>query len=277
MEVPKARADNADAVAAELDALKPSHVFMMAGRTHGEEGGKNYPTIDFLELPGKLQLNLNDNLVAPVALGLLCKSRNIHLTYMGTGCIFSYDDAHSMGNGRGFEEGDKPNFFGSAYSTVKGATDMLMHLLDDSVLNLRLRMPITGKAGPRNFITKIVGYEKICSIPNSMSCLDELLPVALQMAGERRTGTVNFTNPGAIEHNEVLAMYRDIVDPSFKWKNFTEEQQAEILACGRSNNLMTTPTMEKYGVKPIREAVKDALHVMAAEKQQQGKGPKSKL
>ena len=45
-----------------------------------------------------------------------------------------------------------PNFFGSSYSVVKGFTDRLMKLYDENVLNLRIRMPITGEQNSRNFI-----------------------------------------------------------------------------------------------------------------------------
>ena len=51
-----------------------------------------------------------------------------------------------------------------------------MHNFEDNVLNLRIRMPITGDYNKRNFITKITTYEYICSIPNSMTVLPELLP-----------------------------------------------------------------------------------------------------
>ena len=35
-------------------------------------------------------------------------------------------------------------------------------------------------------------------------------------------------------------MYKDIIDPSFTWKNFTIEEQDKILSSKRSNNLMDT-------------------------------------
>jgi len=60
----------------------------------------------------------------------------------------------------GFTEQSEPNFFGSGYSTVKGFTDQLMKMFGKTVLNLRIRMPITGEMNSRNFITKITTYEK---------------------------------------------------------------------------------------------------------------------
>ena len=64
----------------------------------------------------------------------------------------------------GFTEESLPNFFGSSYSIVKGFTDRMMHMFENNTLNLRIRMPITASSNKRNFITKIVSYEKICSI-----------------------------------------------------------------------------------------------------------------
>lgn len=78
-----------------------------------------------------------------------------------------------------------------------------MHLLDKDVLNLSIRVPITSKNNPRNFITKITNYKKICSIPNSMTVLDELIPIMVHMAKKNITGTFNMVNPELTSHNEI--------------------------------------------------------------------------
>jgi 3,5-epimerase/4-reductase len=161
---------------------------------------------------------------------MVCKLQNIHYTYLGTGCIFKFDEDHPFGlEENGFHEKSLPNFFGSSYSVVKGFTDQLMHLYEDNVLNLRIRMPITGEKNSRNFITKIVNYEKVCSVPNSMTVLPELLLYVLDMMNNKLTGTMNLTNPGLISHNEILEMYKEIVDINFTWENFTIEEQNEVL------------------------------------------------
>ena len=239
---------------------KPTHVLCCMGRTHGTRDGKEYTTIDYLEVPSKLRENINDNLFSPLSLALLCQKHDIHFTYIGTGCIFTYDDEHTLDANR-FTEDSKPNFFGSNYSTVKGFTDRLMK--QTSALNLRIRMPITDEIHPRNFITKITNYERICSIPNSMSVLDELLPISIKMMQQEKDGTYNFTNPGSISHNEILTMYRDIVDASFKWKNFTVEEQNEVLLGQRSNNTLNSDkVLSEMGVRDIKTSVLNALHRM---------------
>lgn len=246
------RADDENGIEKEIVEWKPDRVLSFIGRTHGP----GYSTIDYLEQKGKLVENVRDNLYSPLVLALLCKKYNIHFTYLGTGCIFTYDEENKI-----FTEEDKPNFFGSGYSTVKGFTDRLMHFFEDSVLNLRIRMPIIGKHHPRNFITKITTYEKICSISNSMTVLDELIPVMIDMAIKGVTGTINLTNPGVISHNEILEMYKKYVDPTKEWQNFTVEEQSKILLSGRSNNeLDASKLKEMYPyVKHIRESVEYLL------------------
>ena len=260
----KCRAEDIDSIEKEIDQLENiTHIMSFIGRTHGVYEGQTIGTIDYLEKPGKLIDNVSDNLFGPVSLSILCRSKNIHFTYLGTGCIFNYDDSHPYGEEiNGFNEESLPNFFGSSYSVVKGYTDQIMHLFEDSVLNVRIRMPITDEIHPRNFITKITNYKHICSIPNSMTVLNELLPIMINLALNNKTGTVNLTNPGLISHNEILDMYKEIVDPSFEWKNFSIEEQDQILASKRSNNFLDTSRLEletNHQVKHIKESVREML------------------
>ena len=242
-----------------------SHVISCMGRTHGTHNGTKYTTIDYLEHKDRLPENINDNLYSPLRLALFCDKNNIHFSYIGTGCIFKYDENHTLTNNNGFTERDNPNFFGSNYSIVKGFTDKLMR--QTKCLNLRIRMPITDEFNPRNFITKITNYEKICSIPNSMSVLTELIPLSFKMMSNYERGTFNFTNPGLISHNEILEMYKEIIDNNFTWKNFTIEEQDKILLGKRSNNLLNTTKLEdKYEIDDIKTAVRKTLESMSKNK-----------
>lgn len=255
------RVDNVEDIRFEINTYEPTHIICVVGRTNGVYKGKKYDTIDYLEQSGKLKENIRDNLFSPITLAILTYKRDIHLTYVGSGCIFENDKTDVHKRNYYFTETDMPNFFGSSYSTVKGYTDQLMHLFDH-VLNVRIRMPISADKHQRNLITKITKYEYICSVPNSMTVLDELLPVLIDMIKKEITGTINLTNPGAISHNEILTMYKNIVDNSFEWKNFTEEDQKKILDAERSNNHLDTGKLESMypNVKHIKESVRDILN-----------------
>jgi 3,5-epimerase/4-reductase len=264
----KSRANNVLDIQNEINSIQNlTHVMSFIGRTHGTYENEKIQTIDYLEKPGKLVENINDNLFSPIVLAEICKKNNIHFTYLGTGCIFDYDDEHLFGDdSTGFKENDLPNFFGSSYSIAKGYTDRLMQLLyNDTALNLRIRMPITDEVNDRNFITKITNYKKICSIPNSMTVLDELLPLLIEYALEGKNGTYNFTNPGLITHNEILEMYKEIVDTNFTWENFTIDEQNKVLASKRSNNCLETIKLvndSKTKVLDIKTSIKNTLYRM---------------
>tara|TARA_B100000073_G_scaffold276343_1_gene236430 strand:+ start:184 stop:1056 length:873 start_codon:yes stop_codon:yes gene_type:complete len=252
----KSRLNEYDELLKEIEGISPSHIVTLTGRTHGKIGDKVYSTIDYLEQDDKLIENIRDNLFGPITLSNICKDKKIHLTYLGTGCIFKYED-----NKKCFTESCSPNFYGSSYSVVKGFTDQLMKQFDKNVLNLRIRMPITNKYNKRNFITKITSYDKICSVPNSMTVLTELLPYVVKMMEKGLVGTLNFTNPGVISHNEILEMYKEIVDPTFKYKNFTQEEQKKILAADRSNNMLNTSLLEQMfpDILNIKDSVRQCL------------------
>ena len=257
----RSRVNNKKQMVDEIEHIQPTHVISLIGRTHGKINDTNYSTIDYLEQEGKLTENMRDNLYAPLLLADICSKRNIHYTYLGTGCIFKFDQSHPFGKEQnGFKEDDLPNFFGSSYSIVKGFTDRLMHMYSN-VLNLRIRMPITGKRNSRNFITKIVNYERVCSVPNSMSVLPELLVYVLDMIKNNQTGTINLTNPGLISHNEILSMYKELVDPTFTWTNFSQEEQRQILDADRSNNFLDTTKLERLypQITNIKDAVRKCL------------------
>jgi len=261
-EIPDIRADDLENVECYLKTKQPERVISFIGRTHG--GG--YSTIDYLEL-GRPQLieNIRDNLFSPISLAILCYQYNIHFTYLGTGCIFQYppnDMDFVLSNNKtppnGFKEEDVPNFFGSSYSIVKGFTDRMMQFLfNHCSLNLRIRMPITDDLNQeRNFIYKILHYEKICSIQNSMTVLSDVLPIVYDMIVKEKTGTYNLCNPGTISHNEILELYKEYIQPSFTYQNFTKEEQLEILKADRSNNYLETTKLEtEYSIPSIKESI----------------------
>lgn len=55
-------------------------------------------------------------------------------------------------------------------------------------------------------------------------------------------GVFNFCNPGAISHNEILDLYKQYIDPTFEYTNFTVEEHDKILVAKRSNNTLVSAT-----------------------------------
>ena len=261
-----ARLENINELKHEIKTNKPGFIISFTGRTHGIIDQTKVNTIDYLEYPGKLVENIRDNLYGPLNLANLCKKKGIHYTYLGTGCIFNQNSPGDL-----FNEKCIPNYFGSGYSIVKGFTDSLMK--EYPVLNLRIRMPISSIPNERNFINKILNYPLICSIQNSMTVLDDFFPIFANLILKRKIGTYNCTNPGIIEHNEILTMYRDIIDPTLTWKNMDIKIQDTLLKSKRSNNHLDTTKIENLyhidsidiSIKKIIEKMKSVESVKSAE------------
>ncbi|XVF52795.1 hypothetical protein PTKIN_Ptkin05aG0047300 [Pterospermum kingtungense] len=173
--------------------------------------------------------------------------------FYSTGCMFDYD---ALGSGNGFTENDPSNYSGSFFSKTKSMVEDLVKNYEN-VCILSVRMPLfSDLSHHRNFIKKIIGYERVVNIPNSMTVLDELLPISIEMSKRNLTGIWNFTNPSVLSHNEVLEMYRNYVDPNFTWKNFSLEEQAKVLATPRCYNELdsTKLKLEFPEILPIKES-----------------------
>ena len=215
--------------------MKPSHVFNAAGIT-------GRPNIDWCE--DHKPETLRTNVIGTLNLADLCNMRDIPCAVYATGCIFKYDEAHELGSGVGFVEDSVPNFDESFYSETKGYMEQMLKCYPNCLI-LRVRMPISDDLIHRNFVTKIVKYERVVNIPNSMTVLSEMLPASFAMVKKGLTGVYNFTNPGVISHNEVLDLYTKYVDPTYTYKNFTVEEQSKVIKAGRSNNELDTTKLMK--------------------------------
>ena len=231
-----ARPDDYEAAAAEIARVAPDCVCSFLGRTHGPGAS----TIDYLEQPGKLYENMRDNYLAPIHLAQVCEALKIQFVYLGTGCIYSYTAEKRL-----FSEEDVPNFFGSAYSIMKGFTNNEMKRFQHT-LQLRIRMPISREISGRNFIDKLVSYPNICSILNSMTVLDDMWLILDRMIERHTVGTYNMVNPGTVEHNWVLEQYRRLLAPDHTWTSVSYDEQMRFIKSHRSNNELTTARLETF-------------------------------
>ncbi|MBP7074953.1 MAG: sugar nucleotide-binding protein [Rhabdochlamydiaceae bacterium] len=244
----ESRMENRNDVDQEIQRIAPDYIINCAGVT-------GTPNVDWCE-DNKLQ-TIRTNIIGTLNLVDLAALHQIHITNFSTGCIFEYDEKHPMGSGVGFKEEDEPNFDGSFYSKTKGLLEKLLSYYPN-LLNLRLRMPISADLHHKNFITKISRYQKVINIPNSMTILDDLLPIAIDMTLKNVKGVYNFVNTETLSHNEILDLYKYYIDPSFTYQNFTVEEQDKILKARRSNNELNTEKLQQ--LYPNLPSAKDSLH-----------------
>lgn len=255
------RMEDREAVMRLLEEVQPTHVLNAAGCT-------GRPNVDWCET--NKEATMRSNVTGTMNLTDCCFLKGIHCTVFATGCIYEYDDQHPMNGGKGFTEDDEPNFSGSFYSFTKAKVEAMMKVYSN-VLILRLRMPVSDDLHPRNFVTKIISYDHVVDIPNSNTILTDLLPASIILAENSETGVYNFTNPGAISHNEVLSLFKRYVRPSFEWKNFSLAEQSKVIKAGRSNCKLDTDKLVRkmaeydYKIPEIHAAYEACFKRMAAD------------
>lgn len=239
------RIEDYSVVKKEIEEKKPEIVINCAGKT-------GRPNVDWCE-DHKME-TMFSNVVAPLILARVCEELSVYMVHVGSGCVYE-----GYKNGEGFGEDDQPNFFGSFYSRTKASSEKL--LKEFPILQLRLRMPFDSIPSERNFISKIIKYPKVISVPNSISVLDDFLFAAKSLMDKKAKGIFNVTNPGVIDHKEILDMYKEIVDPTYNYELFSLEEMEKITVAKRSNCGLSTKKMESEGIylRPVREAVLDAL------------------
>lgn len=237
------------AVCELLDKEQPEMVINAAGKT-------GRPNVDWCE--DHKEETLRANVTGPLILLEECMKRGIYLVHLSSGCIYTGDEKTL------FTEDDPPNFGGSFYSRTKAWTDQIMK--DFPVLVLRLRMPFDGTLNPRTLLGKLMKYDRVLDVRNSLTYLPDFFSAADQLIQKRKTGIFNMVNPGAISPYEVMEMYKKLVQPDHTFARLSEEDLSDVVKAGRSNCVLSTAKLEKEGIhlRPIQEVVHEAITGLSA-------------
>lgn len=240
------------------DALrqdKPEFLINAAGYT-----GK--PNVDACEL--HKHECLFGNAVLPGIIADACADAGVPWGHVSSGCIYTGERP----DGRGFTEADPPNFTFrtnncSFYSGSKALGEEVLAGKSD-VFIWRLRIPFNQVDNPRNYLTKLMRYQRLLEATNSISHLEEFCAATLA-CWEKRVpfGTYNVTNPGRITTHEVVELIRQSGVSRQEFVFFKDEDEFMQLAAKtpRSNCVMDSSKLAAAGIHmtEVREAVAQAL------------------
>ena len=215
-----------------LETQKPEVILNAAGIT-----GK--PTVDWCE--SHAEETALGNIYLPMVLARAAKAHGIFFATLSSGCIYEGDNA-----GNGFTESDSPNFFGSYYSRTKIAAETALSGFD--ALQLRVRIPISHKPHSKNIIDKLIKYEKVISIQNSFTLVEDFVPATVALLEKRATGIFNMTNDGAMDHEQLLNAYKKYVDPRFSFEVMSLRELESTVPAKRSNCILNTDKRNGEGV-----------------------------
>jgi dTDP-4-dehydrorhamnose reductase len=238
-----------------LKSARPEFLINCAGYT-------GRPNVDACE-DDKAEC-LFGNAVLPGRIADACEQAGVPWGHISSGCIYT----GSRADGSGFTEADAPNFTFrqdncSWYSGTKGLGEEVL-AGRPNVFIWRIRIPFNQEDGPRNYITKLLRYDKLLDARNSLSHLDEAVAATLDCWTRRVPfGTYNVTNPGSITTREVVELIRrhGLSDKAFSFFKDEAEFMATAARTPRSNCVLDSSKLKGVGISltEITEAVSQSL------------------
>ncbi|NNC88729.1 MAG: sugar nucleotide-binding protein [Akkermansiaceae bacterium] len=244
-----------DALLAAIRGMQAKFLVNAAGYT-----GK--PNVDACEVD---KANcLEGNAVLPGIIREACEAADLPWGHVSSGCIYS----GRRPDGGGFTEDDPPNFsFRAGHCSFYSGTKALGEEILEGARNCylwRLRIPFNHLDNPRNYLTKLLRYDRLLDAENSITHLDELARVCHEcMTKDVPPGIYNVTNPGSITTREVVELIREHLAPEKEFRFFESEEEFMKLAAvtPRSNCVLDTRKLQAAGIEmtPVREAIVQAL------------------
>jgi hypothetical protein len=184
------------------------------------------------------------NVTVPLYITKVANKLNIPIIHIGSGCIYS-------GYEKQYTEQD-PSDFGadcsssSFYSKTKDAFEKLSTSLDRYIF--RIRIPFNGVPEPKNYLYKLLNYDDLISMQNSVTNVDDLVNFTFKFIDKKPDcGIYNVTNPGSIEAQQIIPLLRNAGIENSNWK-FIPIPEAKFRVA-RSNCILNTDKIKNLGLE----------------------------
>lgn len=161
---------------------------------------------------------VDGNVMWPTTLAHVCASTVLPLMHLSTGCLFDEQ--------REYTEEDTPTRGWDGYCGFYVGTKLMAETNVSFHAHhyiLRLRLPFDEVDHPRNFISKMLAFENVYDIFNSLTHRGDFAKAVLDMWAMRVPfGTYNMTNNGGIASRMLIHKMREaglpVKDPQFTHK-----------------------------------------------------------
>ena len=220
------------------------------------------PNVDACELH-KAEC-LDGNGVLPGIVRQACERAEIPWGHVSSGCIFT----GRRSDGDGFREDDPPNFSFrqnncSFYSGCKAIGEEVLEGAEQCYI-WRLRIPFENTANPRNYLQKVMSYQRLLDAENSLSHLGEFVTACVDSFRLGIPyGIYNLTNPGSVTTREVVGMIQTSGVSEKAFEFFSDEADFMRVAAKtpRSNCVLDSSKAIAAGLKfrNVKDALNDCL------------------
>ncbi len=182
------------------------------------------------------------NSFIPVILAEVCLRNNIKLVHISSGCIFNYDYKKN----KPLKEDNEDYSFKLFYSRSKIYSERAIEKLarDYNILILRIRIPLTDKKHPKNTLDKLLKYNKVIDIPNSVTYIPDFIKALKHLVRINAKGVYNVVNSGGLRYPVLMKAYQKYF-PDYKFKIIPLKN----LGLVRTNLILSTAKLSKTGFK----------------------------
>jgi UDP-glucose 4,6-dehydratase len=236
--------------------------FPLIGAVINAAGYTGKPNVDACEL--NKEDTLHGNVIWPQILTDWCALNDISLGHVSSGCI--YQGRREDGNP--FTEEDEPNFTwtknkGSFYSGTKAIGETVVSKWEKSYI-WRLRIPFEENNNPRNYLTKMIKYEKLLQAENSISNKQEFVSACIQTITKKVPyGIYNITNTGYLTTDKLVEKLKNTIAKDKQFKLIDEKElYSGIATAKRSNCVMDNSKLLSTGItmRTVDEAIDYCLN-----------------
>ncbi|MEM7784724.1 MAG: sugar nucleotide-binding protein [Planctomycetota bacterium] len=213
---------------------------------------------------------LQGNAVLPGIIRDACELTELPWGHVSSGCIYT----GSNSDGSGFTESDDPNFCFrtnncSFYSGCKAIGEECLEGAENAFV-WRLRIPFNHVDSGRNYLSKIMRYQRLLDATNSVSHLDEFVRCCLETWENRVPfGIYNVTNSGSVTTRRVTELIQSELSLNQEFDFFDSEEEFMKVAAKtpRSNCVMDNSKLLSTGIqiRHVEDAIKESLQTWITE------------
>jgi len=214
------------------------------------------PNVDACEL-AKAD-TIEGNVIFPAMLSQLCANKGYLYIHISSGCIYG-------GYEKDFTEEDAPNFDfqnGSFYSGTKALAEKIVKQNVPNSYIFRLRIPFDEFASPRNYITKMLNYDKLLNVRNSFSHRADFAKYLIALLEQEvPRGIYNLTNKGSLTTDEVISLMKKykVLNKPVEFFSNLDKFMSQVTA-PRSNCVLSTNKVEQHiEIRTVQEAMEEAV------------------
>jgi dTDP-4-dehydrorhamnose reductase len=212
------------------------------------------------------------NAVLPGRIRKACEETGTPWGHVSSGCVYQ----GRREDGVGWSEDDAPNFSFrnppcSFYSGTKALGEELLGDAEQCYV-WRLRVPFNHEESTRNYLCKLLAYDRLLDAENSLSHLDDFVKATVSChLKEIPFGVYNVINPGAVTTRQVTQWMREegITAKEFSFFENEESFMKEAAKTPRSSCVLDASklTASGLGLRSVEEAVRDSLRKMKETRQ----------